>query len=155
MTHSHKPVSYSFGPVKLADIQDEIYDMLSKHSDEVGLFPDIDPDFKSYSLLEHCKNYQMFAVRCGMSQKIVGYVGYFVRPHMHNRRIMSAVMDVVYIAPGFRGVGKEFISYCDNELKKSGVNVVMACVTEKLDWSSALEKLQYKCVEKYYARVLD
>lgn len=86
-----------------------------------------------------------------------GYAVFFVKLNMHYATSLQAVQDVLYLAPKWRGqmLGARFIDWCDEQLRKAGVQVVYQHVKDAHDFGATLERLGYERVETIWARRLD
>lgn len=89
---------------------------------ELDQFP-LDPDFELYLRLEKEGAIKSFA--CREDNKMIGYVVYFVHYHPHYKTVLVAHCDIIFIDKAFRGQGLSFIRWCDEQLKLSGVKIVV------------------------------
>lgn len=133
----------------------EGFHLLEKHFHEIAHYQDIDlaPDQDAYYHAERMGNVEVFTAREGSA--LIGYAIFFIRQNMHYKKSKQAVQDVVFIQKDKRGLGLNFIKWCDLQLKERGVQVVMHHVKTAHDWGPALEKIGYEFVDKIYARRLD
>ncbi len=137
---------------------EEVGPLLRAHWVEIAHYPDIplDPDFNSYRALEAQGNLRVFTARDALAgMELVGYACFIVRANIHYRTSLQAVQDVLYIRPDRRGFGRDFISWCDEELRKDGVQVVYHHVKLAHDWGRLLERLGYERIETIWGRRLD
>lgn len=136
---------------------DDMFPLLEKHYQEIAHYHDIElnPDLEAYLANEEAGFLRTYTIRD--HGKLVGYGVYFVRPNPHYKESLQAVQDVIYLDQPLRGNGEgmKFIAWCDEELKKDGVQVVYHHVKNKLNWGPALEKMGYKLMDLIYARRLD
>lgn len=140
---------------KLIDIYDEILPILKEHYLEIAHYKDIkfEPDIAEYYRFESSGNLKIYTVR--KDDELIGYGIYIIKKHLHYKSSLTAGQDVIYIQKEHRGFGKEFINWCDNQLKNLGVQVVYQHVKEIYDFGPMLEKLGYKLIDKIYGRRLD
>lgn len=133
----------------------EIFPLLQKHYDEVAHFKDIplDPDFDRYVKFEEIGIIRLFTAR--HFGRVIGYACYFVNSNPHYKTSIQANQDVIFIDPAYRGFGKEFIDWCDEQLRLEGIQVVYQHVKAKHNFGPLLERLGYELVDHIYARRLD
>lgn len=86
-----------------------------------------------------------------------GYAVFFCKLNMHYATSLQAVQDVLYISPKHRGqlLGTRFIAWCDEQLRKSGVQVVMHHMKLAHDFGPTMERLGYEKVEVLWSKRLD
>jgi hypothetical protein len=132
---------------------DECGDLLRLHFDEVEKNKDIklNPDNEFYKSIDDCS--ALFTVRCG--DDLVGYNLFFLKRNAHQCHSMQANQDVIFIRKDKRGQGREFISWCDNQLKNIGVQVVYYHVPLSNNWGKMLEGIGYEPHEIMYSKRLD
>lgn len=144
-----------FQQEKIADIYLEALPLLEEHWHEIAHYQDIvlDPDWKSYFSLEEAGAIKCYTVRD--KDHLIGYACYFVRTNMHYRNSLQAVQDVLFIKKEKRGQGREFIAWCDEQLKSEGIEVVYQHVKAAHNWGAMLEKMDYELVDLIYAKRLN
>lgn len=127
------------------ELLEEVKPLLYKHWEEISHYKDIplDPDYTAYLFLQKTGAIKSYSVREN-DGKLIGYAVYFLRHHVHYKKTLYAIQDIVFIDPERRGSGLFLIKFCDEELKKIGVNIVMHHIKIKHDWSKALERLGYE-----------
>lgn len=136
----------------------ENLDLFDLHWREVGHYKDIplDIDFDMYNKLEDCGVLRIYSARDDEG-KSIGYSFYVLKHNAHYKSSFQALQDIIFIHPEKRGFGKEFINWCDDELRKEGVQVVYHHVKAKkeLNFGPLLEKLNYELVDLVYGKRLD
>lgn len=144
-----------FGKEPLQVIVDEGWDLFKKHYEEIAHFKEIplNPDVASYLALEAAGRLQVFSAR-GEGNELVGYALFIVNKNLHYSSSLQASQDIIYIRPENRGCGREFITYCDNQLKELGVEVSYHHVKVAHNFGPMLEKLGYKAVDIIYGKKL-
>lgn len=149
MTHTFKREAAS-------DILDEVAPLLMAHFKEVGHHQDIklNPDLSAYANLEKLGLIRTYTVR-QEDGELVGYAVYFVKHHIHYRDSLQAIQDVIYVRPGNRGMGGRFIKWCDEELRKDGVQVVHQHIKAAHNFGPMLERMGYELVDYLYQKRLD
>lgn len=140
---------------KLEDIYDEILPILKEHYLEIAHYKDIkfEPNISEYYRLEDIGIIKIYTVR--EESELIGYAVFIIKSHLHYKSSLTAGQDILYIKKEKRGFGRDFINWCDGELKKLGVQVVYQHVKANHDFGSMLETLDYKLVDKLYGRRLD
>lgn len=140
---------------RLQDIWDEIFPILKDHYKEIAHYQDIklEPNVREYFILEDLRIIKVFTAR--EENELIGYNIFFIRHNMHYKSSLQALNDVIYIKKDKRGFGKEFIKWCDEELKKLGVQVVFHHIKNEHNWGKVLEKMDYKLIDLIYGKRLD
>ena len=107
----------------------EVVPLLDEHYVELAPFKDIPlrPDWERYKLLSDSNIFRIFTARTSEGM-LAGYASFFVQPHMHYVSSVVAACDVFYMTRAHRAMmmaAKNFIEYCDAELKELGVELVV------------------------------
>lgn len=140
------------------DIFDEMIPLLEKHYLEIAHFKDIkfEPDYDQYRKIDEIGCLRTFTARDEES-KLVGYAVFFVKSNLHYKSSLQAVQDVIYLERSKRGagIGKDFVAWCDGQLKNDGCEVVYHHVKEKHNFGPMLESLGYQLVDLIFARRLN
>lgn len=139
----------------LSAIWDDLMPLLNEHWKEIAHYPDIplDIDRGTYERLEANDSIRLYTLR--EDRELVGYACFFIINHPHYRSSKQAQQDVIYIAPKARGVGKQFIKDCDEELRREGVQVVSHHVKAAHNFGPMLERIGYELQDLIYTRRLD
>ncbi|MDB4893134.1 MAG: hypothetical protein JWL61_4989 [Gemmatimonadetes bacterium] len=147
-----------------ADLLTEALPLLTEHWKEIATHADIPlaVDTRTYIAAGEAGVVRLFTARLPDALyegkgSLVGYACFFVKPHMHYAGSVQAVQDVLYLHPAVRGgTGAEFISWCDEQLRSEGVQVVHHHAKQAHpQLGKALERLGYQAVETVYSRRLD
>lgn len=148
------PRTVSFGAEYVVKVWPEILPLLEKHWEEIAHYKDIplEPDFEQYKKLDDLKLLRVFTAR--REDVLIGYCVYMVGYNLHYKSSLQARQDVLFIDKKHRGFGGRFIAWCDEQLRKEGVQVVYHHVKEAHDFGSLLVRLGYEPVDKIYARRL-
>ena len=87
---------------------------------------------------------------------VVGYAVFIVVKHPHSMKTIIAQNDVVFIRKDKRngGVGYRFLKFCDDELRRSGIDMVTWHIKPATDFSPVVLKLGYHLHETIYAKHL-
>lgn len=78
----------------------QITDLLDANWHETGFDFDFDPDVQSYQRLHDLG--VAFAVACFDGEEVVGYCTVCVVPHPHNKAVLFASNDALFVLPGYR-----------------------------------------------------
>lgn len=139
-----------------AELFTELFPLLEKHWAEVAHFKDIElePDFDAYLTIDKQGAMRIFTARDDQ-QRLVGYSVFFVRSNIHYKSSIQASQDVIFIDPGVRGFGAEFILWCDEQLKSEGIQAVYHHVKAAHNFGPMLERLGYKLVDLIFTKRLN
>lgn len=134
----------------------EVLPLLKMHYEEIDHYKDIplDPDFEVYKSLDKSGWLRNFVSR-DEEGKIIGYCVYYVKNSMHYKTSIQAIHDVLFIDPSKRGFGKKFISWCDEQLKSEGVQVVYQHIKAAHNIGPMLERMGYELIDLVYGKRLD
>lgn len=142
---------------KVANVYKEIKPLLKRHFNEISANKDIDldPNFFLYHKMEQRDSFVLFSAR--KAGVLIGYCAFFIEHNLHYQKSLQANQDVIFIDKEYRGsgFGKDFILYCDMELKKMGVQVVYQHVKVMHNFGPLLVHVGYKHVEHIYSKRLD
>jgi GNAT superfamily N-acetyltransferase len=138
------------------DVFEESLPLLEKHWKEIAHFQDIalEPDRAGYSKVEEAGALRVYTAR-DEAGVLVGYCVYFVRHNLHYKSSLQASQDVLYIDPTRRGFGREFLKWCDEQLKSEGVQATYQHVKAAHNFGPMLERQGYQLVDLIYAKRLD
>lgn len=145
-----------FTEEKIVDTIEEAKPLLFKHWDEIAHYKDIvlNPDYELYIKME-----QQGLTKCYIARdtdgSMAGYAVFFIKHHPHYKQSLMAIQDIVFIDPTRRGMGLFLIKFCDEELRKIGVQVVSQHIKFAHDWSKALERLGYQKQDIILTKRLD
>lgn len=135
----------------------EVYPLLVEHWQEIAQFPDITlaPDVPLYKALDEAGMLRIYTARA--AGKLIGYVAFIVRTHMHYRDSLQAQQDVLFLqAEHRRGLtGIRLLRFAEADLQQLGVQVVYQHVKTAHDFGPILERLGYGLVEKIYSKRLN
>jgi len=135
----------------LADERDECEDLIAEHWREIAVWQDIplDPEWPMYEALEKSQRLFIYTVRTD-NGKLVGYAVFLLRNHLHYKKHIWALNDIVFVHPDYRDgrIGRRLVQFWEQDLKARGVHVVHVNVKighPALDLVLRFEK--YKTVE--------
>lgn len=147
-------IKTDFARESVLAIEDEIKPLITRHWQEIAHYKDIklDPDWEHYRSLDDRGFLAVFTAR--QDSVLVGYAIFFVRSNPHYKQSLQAHQDIIFIDQEKRGFGKDFITWCDNQLKSDGVQVVYHHVKKSHDFSPLLRRIGYNLVDLIYSRRL-
>jgi hypothetical protein len=133
-------------------------ELFELHRVEVAHFKDIPlgVDVEMYNKIEDNGALRCFTARDD-DNVLIGYCLFFIKQNPHYNTSLQANQDVLFIRPDRRGFGRELVTWCDEELKKEGVQVVTHHVKAKkeLNFSPMLESMGYELIDLVYGKRLD
>lgn len=145
-----------FAEENYTDMVSEIIPLISKHYVEIAHYQDIrlKPDFDTYQKLSDAGILKVFTAR--KEKKLIGYAFFFVKTNMHYSESLQALQDILFVDKEYRGTtGARLIKFCDEELKKKGVQVVYHHVKKAHNFGRMLERLGYEEIDIVYGKRLD
>lgn len=136
------------------DTFEEALPLVCRHYEEIAHFKDIplEPDTTLYQQLEDSGLTRVFTVR--KNNALIGYSLFFVRPNPHYKSSLQAVQDVIFIDKEHRGIGRKFISWCDEQLRSESVQVVYHHVKTQHNFGPVLERNGYELIDLIYGKRL-
>jgi GNAT superfamily N-acetyltransferase len=141
----------------LRDMKPELENLLPRHWMEIARDQEIiklDPDWDSYFAMENMGQFHGMVARC--EGKMIGYHISFIRPHLHYRKSLSAIVDIYFILPEYRKgrVGVELFKEVEKSWKARGVQKAFTGTKVFHDMSKLFERLGWRFTEKLYTKVL-
>jgi len=137
---------------------EELAHLFEKHYLEISANLDIKLELhvERYLLIENAGGLRMFIAR-NENDEAIGYAWFFVSHNLHYRESLQAVQDVIYLDRSYRGtgLGKEFIQWCDDQLKTEGCQLVYHHIKARHNFGPMLESIGYKLVDLIYSKRLD
>jgi GNAT superfamily N-acetyltransferase len=131
--------------------------LLAVHFQEIAHFQDIklNPQFDIYRQMDQMGVLRVFTLRD--RGVLRGYAIFMVRENLHYGDSLQAVQDVLYLDAPLRKqmLGARLIQWCDEELKREGVQVVYHHVKRAFNFGPLLARLGYEEVESIWSRRLD
>lgn len=125
-------------------------EMFERHYEEIAWKRDkipLDIDHEAYLKMEAAGIVKVYTLR--ENGKLLAYAVWIVKTHLHYRKTLIAMNDVLYLDPAMRRgkLGVSFIRQCKQELKKLGAQVIGLHIKKCYDWSSLAERLGFECTE--------
>lgn len=97
-------LTFGWEPCRTLFAEPNVRDLLNAHWEELqipgGLTPPLDPDFARFIAMEDAGHFRVWAARDGAT--LVGYLAFFVMPHMHYKQTLHAVEDLFLLAAPYR-----------------------------------------------------
>jgi len=141
----------------LTEIADKILPLIKNHYDEISIFKDygyeFDPLIESYHASSQSEFFKVYTAK--FEDELLGYVFFCIYPnHPHCRKIKMAMMDMIYLDPKYRGkgIGKSLLECAHKDLKTHGVNMVIAAMSKKYDFSEMLNSMDYKLMDYLFIK---
>jgi GNAT superfamily N-acetyltransferase len=146
-----------YGTERMADVINEIKPLLEAHYKEIAKYQDIPlmPEWEIYEKMDEIGVMKIFTCRHNDNNELIGYAIFFVKNHIHYKTCKTAMQDILFISPEYRGKGMKFIMWCDDRLKEIGVQVVFHHVKETHNFGPMLERIGYELMDRIYTRRLD
>ena len=155
-------LTYQWEPMSRLLDEPNVGDLLHGHWEEVGVHKDqmpLDPDFERYVELNEAGLYRVWTARDG--DMLAGYIGWFVQPHLHHRRTLTAVQDLYLLSPSHRRglAGYHMFTSAFDALRDLGVKrVIGGTVTgfepDRGGLSRVFERLGFENTELVWSRML-
>ena len=138
------------------DNLDDLKKIIGEHYDELSVtktFP-LDPDWDAYAELANTKKLKF--ITCKKDADLVGYIIYFVVPHLHYKTCLTAFEDIYFLKKEYRKgrTGIRMFQFGDKVLKDQGVDRVIYNTKVHSDNSRLFEYLGYKCIDKVFTKLL-
>lgn len=145
-----------FNQESVQDVLPEVLSMLRDHWEEVARNKDkqkLSVDFDRYTDMEEEGVLVAYVLREDGVAK--GYSTYFLNTHLRYD-MYCALNDVIYVSPELRhgSVTKEFIEYCEKDLKSRGVENVMISMKSDHRFESLLKSCGYGPLEVSYSKYI-
>lgn len=136
--------------------KEEFMRVLPAHYDELCVtkeFP-FDPDWDAYDRMAQAGMLRTITVR--NDAELIGYIAFFIQPHLHYKSCKMAFEDVYYLKPEYRKgrIGIKMFQYAEMALKRIGVNRINIHTKVHLDNTRLLEYLGYNFTDKIFTKVI-
>ena len=143
-------IAFSKEPFQVVE---DNFHLIQQHWDEVVKDSrPLEPDWEMFRSMEKIGALVSYVVR--KENEVVGYTVFLLQPNTHSKSVKTAFCDAVFLRKDCRqnGLGQSFISYCDEELEKLGVQMILWHVKPHVDYSGALKSIGYKHFATVYVR---
>lgn len=140
---------------KIEDILDDLKELSKLHYKEVAPYDDIslNVNWERCIKLNKMGILKVYGVR--KNTHLIGYSTFFINYSIEYSSSLQANLNNIFIHSDHRGQGLDFISWCDEQLREEGVQVVYHHVKVKNDYGIILEKLGYQKMNIEYSKRLD
>lgn len=146
--------NYVFEVASFTATLEEIKPTLAENHAETGVYDlPFNPDYDRYLGLDAQGDLIFFTAR-RKDRELAGFAIFFLDTEIQQRDVSSATQSVNYVAKKHRGIGLAFMKFCDDYLRKQGINSVWRQSTVKFDIGKVYERMGYVPVETSYLRRL-
>jgi len=135
---------------------DELKEIIKDHYEELSVtkaYP-LDPDWDAYKQILDAGRLKF--VTCKKDGKLIGYIIYFVMPHLHYKTCLTAFEDIYFLKKEYRKgrVGIRLFQYAEKMLKEQGINRIIYNTKVHSDNTSLFEYLGYSFMDKVFTKLL-
>jgi GNAT superfamily N-acetyltransferase len=135
---------------------EEMKELFPLHYEELCVtkeFP-LMPDYDAYKRLADAG--MLRCITCRADDELIGYILFYIHPHMHYMTCNVAYEDLYFIRKDYRKgrVGIKLFKYAEEVLKGIGVNRIIMHTKIHLDNSRLFEYLGYTNTDKLYSKIL-
>lgn len=144
---------YEFREESFTEILEQIKPTLALNHAETGIYNmPFNPDYDRYLYLDKCGDLKFYVAR--FEGQIAGFAIFFIDTEIQQKEVRSATQSVNYVCRNHRGMGYAFMKFCDDILRKQGINSVWRQASTKHDIGKVYERMGYTLIEKSYLRRL-
>lgn len=142
---------------RLDSVQEECQPLINKHWEEIAINQDnikLNPDWDTYYKLESLGMIKIYTAR--VDGKLVGYFTIVVTKGLHYVDHLFGATDMIYISPEYRKgrAGYGLIKFAEQELKKSGVSVLVINTKDHAPFDKLLQSMDYSLAERLYQKFI-
>jgi GNAT superfamily N-acetyltransferase len=139
-------------------LESQLAPLMAAHWSEVAPYRDIplDVDWPLYHAIDRAGALRIYTAR--RDGKILGYVSFVVRPHLHYKQHVYATCDALYLLPEERGhtLAARLIGHAAEALKAEGTKVMSVAVPESQPRAARfLQGMGWHPLETSYSTRLD
>jgi len=115
---------------------------------------ELEPDYDAYRRVAQAGMLRCVTVR--NDDELIGYVIFFISPHLHYKSCVTATEDIYFVRKDFRKgrVGIKLFQYAEQVLRHCGVQRIVMNTKVHLDNSKLFEYLGYKMTDKVFTKIL-
>jgi len=130
--------------------------LLPLHYEELSVtkeFP-LEPDYEGYRRVAQAG--MLRCITCRADGELIGYIIFFVSPHLHYKSCVTATEDIYFVRKEYRKgrIGIRLFQYAEDALKRRGVQRIVVNTKIHLDNSRLFEYLGYKITDKVFTKML-
>ena len=130
--------------------------IIEQHYEEVETLKDfgLDIDYDTYESIYNSKKLVFVSAKDG--DELVGYIVFFVMPHIHYKNCLTAHEDLYFLKPEYRKGynGIKMFKFAQEYLKSIGVDLVLYATKFGSDNSSLFKYLGCKPIDKVFTKLL-
>ena len=135
---------------------EELKEIIKDHYEELSVtktFP-LDPDWDAYEKLLDIGRLKF--ITCKDDGKLVGYIIFFISPHLHYKSCLTAFEDIYFLKKEYRKgrVGIRLFQFAEKLLKEQGINRIIYNTKVHSDNTSLFEYLGYSFMDKVFTKLL-
>jgi GNAT superfamily N-acetyltransferase len=138
------------------DFIPEFEKLFPEHYDELCVTKDYpaNPNYDAYRQMGEAG--LLRTITCRADGELVGYVIFYIQPHLHYKDCLTAFEDLYFVKKEYRKgrVGIRLFQYAEQVLKERGINRVVIHTKVHLDNSKLFEYLGYKHTDKIFTKML-
>jgi len=135
---------------------DEFEQLFPLHYEELCVTKEfeLEPDYDAYRRVAQAGMLRCVTVR--NDDELIGYVIFFISPHLHYKSCVTATEDIYFVRKDFRKgrVGIKLFQYAEQVLRHCGVQRIVMNTKVHLDNSKLFEYLGYKMTDKVFTKIL-
>lgn len=133
---------------------DDVEKLFQEHYEELSVTKQykLNPDYDIYKQ----NSSRIKVVICEDNDETIGYIVFFVSPHLHYKDCLMAVEDIYYLKNEYRkgSTGIKMFRFAEEYLKSVGVNMIKYSTKVHLDNSRIFEYLDYAFTEKVFIKMI-
>jgi L-amino acid N-acyltransferase YncA len=155
-------VTFGWDPARRLFAEPNVAALLRAHWDELAVHKDqmrLDPDFDRIVQLDEAGLFRIWAARD--EGQLVGYLAFFVQPHLHYRSTLTAVEDLFLLAKPYRRglTGYRMFTTAIDALRELGVKRVIChskvhFETERGGLDKFFQRLGFIHTDNFWSRML-
>ena len=134
------------------DLIEEVLPLADIHFTEVDPFPELEANYTPNFYLLNNEHFRVYTAR--ERERLVGYAFFVVQKHPHYDNSLQAQQDLLFLLPEARWglTGLSFMKFCDEELKKEGVQVIYHYSSHHRDIGPLLQRIGYEPIQTIYGK---
>ena len=134
----------------------DLKEVLKDHYEELSVtkeFP-LDPDWDVYQNLWNMGKLRF--ITCRDDGELIGYIVFFVYPHIHYKTCLTAFEDIYFLKKEYRKgrTGIRLFQFAEKLLKNEGVQRILYNTKVHSDNSKLFEYLGFKFIDKVFTKML-
>jgi GNAT superfamily N-acetyltransferase len=150
-------MTIAFATEKVRDAYRDAKALTQMHFAEIAPYQDLfelNPDLEGYEKMERAG--ALFTITARDDSVLIGYFLMIVRAHPHYKHVKTAVEDMKFVHPHYRGgTGMKLIRYAENLARDLGCKVILQRSKAKSGHGAMYERLGYELMDEVYSKRLD